>query len=67
MTHPLILANSICKPLVSFDSIIGKLMNFSYFIIYSGLLHNEQYLFKDVDIDEALQHLETDFQDYCKS
>ncbi|XP_050058848.1 uncharacterized protein LOC126550771 [Aphis gossypii] len=30
----------------------------------SGLLHNEQYLFKDVDIDEALQNLETDFQDY---
>ncbi|CAI6358600.1 unnamed protein product [Macrosiphum euphorbiae] len=30
----------------------------------SGLLHNDQYLFKDVDIDEALENFETDFQDY---
>ncbi|XP_060859580.1 uncharacterized protein LOC132936818 [Metopolophium dirhodum] len=30
----------------------------------SGLLHNDQYLFKDVDIDEALENVETDFQDY---
>ncbi|XP_008184865.1 piggyBac transposable element-derived protein 4-like [Acyrthosiphon pisum] len=30
----------------------------------SGLLHDDQYLFKDVDIDEALENFETDFQDY---
>jgi len=66
ITHLLRLANTIYKPLVSFYFITSKLKNFAKFIIYLGLLHNDQYLFKDVDIDEALENFETDFQDYCK-